>query len=371
MNFKMNFKKANKILLKYIYRILYPLVYKLLEKKNTKLPNSIDSKEFLNRLRIHKPANFNVVNSIEKQKYDLTIVVPVYNVERYIEECIESLLNQKTKYKYIIKLVNDGSSDSSKQIIQKFVNNPKIQYLEKENGGQSSARNFGIKNLESDYVLFVDSDDVVGEDLVECLLDEAYLKDLLIVEANYYYFDKNTNVHKLQKRKNGNLYGLPVNKVIKSSLLQHFQFEEGYIFEDTCMDFFVHELAGSKVGTVDKYTYGYRRNQNGTSFSSSKNYASLDSILIVPQILDRMIYLNISINERVLKIMLRQVINSYNRYFYMDKNIQKNVFVYICGVFDKYFSECKYNELEYKKLYDSIIGKNFNLYLLALKSCKY
>lgn len=137
------------------------------------------------------------------------------------------------------------------------------------------------------------------------------------------------------------------------------------------MEFFVHELAGGKVGVIDEYTYGYRRNRKGLSFSASNNYASLDSILIVPQILDRMNYLNVPIDERVLETMLFQVVNSYNRYYYLNKNIQKKIFVYICNIFDEYFSECKYMSSKYINLYNSIIEKSFNLYYLAVKSGKY
>ena len=250
------------------------------------------------------------------------------------------------------------------------MNDPKIQFLEKQNGGLSSARNFGIKNIESDYVLFVDSDDVIKDNTVELLLDKAYSEELSIVEGNYYYFEGNKIISKMQ-RAGEKLYGFAWNKVIKSSLLENFEFEEGYAFEDTCMDFFVHELAGGKVGVVDEYTYGYRRNRKSISFLASYNYASLDSILIVPQILDRMNYLNVPIDERVLETMLLQVVISYNRYYYLNKNIQKKIFVYICNIFDEYFSECKYISSKYINLYNSIIEKSFNLYYLAVKSGKY
>lgn len=362
--------KVNKILSKYTYRVLYPILYKAFKNKKINLPTLNDSQEFLTNVRIHKLSNLNVVNSIEISNYNLTIIVPVYNVEKYIGECIESLLNQKTKYKYIIKIINDGSTDSSKQIIQSFMNDPKIQFLEKQNGGLSSARNFGIKNIESDYVLFVDSDDVIKDNTVELLLDKAYSEELSIVEGNYYYFEGNKIISKMQ-RAGEKLYGFAWNKVIKSSLLENFEFEEGYAFEDTCMDFFVHELAGGKVGVVDEYTYGYRRNRKSISFLAFYNYASLDSILIVPQILDRMNYLNIPIDERVLETMLLQVVISYNRYYYLNKNIQKKIFVYICNIFDEYFSECKYMSSKYINLYNSIIEKSFNLYYLAVKSGKY
>lgn len=191
--------KIDKILSKYTYRVLYPILYKVFKNKKINLPNLNDSQKFLTNVRIHKLSNLNVVNSIESSNYNLTIIVPVYNVEKYVGGCIESLLNQKTKYSYIIKIVNDGSTDSSKQIIQGFIDNPKIQFLEKQNGGLSSARNYGIKNIESDYVLFVDSDDVIKNNTVELLLDKAYSEELSIVEGNYYYFEGNKMISKMQR----------------------------------------------------------------------------------------------------------------------------------------------------------------------------
>ena len=91
----------------------------------------------------------------------VSIIVPVYNVEEYLERCLDSLVNQTLKDIEII-IVNDGSTDGSKEKIQKYINKYKnIVYLEKENGGLSSARNYGIPYAKGEYIGFVDSDDYV------------------------------------------------------------------------------------------------------------------------------------------------------------------------------------------------------------------
>lgn len=88
-----------------------------------------------------------------------SIIIPVYNVEKYLNECVESVLNQTYKNMEII-LVDDGSTDSSPKICDSYAEKDKrIKVIRKENGGLSSARNFGMKAMTGDYVLFLDSDD--------------------------------------------------------------------------------------------------------------------------------------------------------------------------------------------------------------------
>ena len=91
----------------------------------------------------------------------VSVIIPVYNVENYIEKCLNSVLNQTLKEIEII-IVNDGSKDSSKQKIEKYLekHENKIIYLEKENGGLSDARNYGIGYAKGEYIAFLDSDDI-------------------------------------------------------------------------------------------------------------------------------------------------------------------------------------------------------------------
>lgn len=90
----------------------------------------------------------------------VSVIVPFYNVEGYIEKCLETLVNQTLQDIEII-LVNDGSKDRSVNIVKKFQRNypEKIVYLEKENGGLSDARNYAIPYAKGEYIAFLDSDD--------------------------------------------------------------------------------------------------------------------------------------------------------------------------------------------------------------------
>lgn len=104
--------------------------------------------------------------------------MPIYNVEKQLRRCIDSLLKQDSKdLQTEIILVNDGSKDDSGQIAKEYASNykDKIIYLEKENGGLSDARNYGMKYATGEYIAFVDSDDYVDEQLYVKLL--KYMKD--------------------------------------------------------------------------------------------------------------------------------------------------------------------------------------------------
>jgi len=93
----------------------------------------------------------------------ISIVVPVYKVEQYLSQCIESIIGQKfTDWELL--LVDDGSPDKSGTICDKYVEKDKrIHVIHKENGGVSSARNLGIKEAKGEWIIFVDADDYIGE----------------------------------------------------------------------------------------------------------------------------------------------------------------------------------------------------------------
>jgi glycosyltransferase EpsH len=104
----------------------------------------------------------------------VSIIVPVYNVEKYIDQCLDSLVNQTLKDIEII-IINDGSTDNSQSIINKYVKKypQKIKSIIKENGGQGSARNLGLEIAKGEYIGFVDSDDYVDLDMYEKMYSKA------------------------------------------------------------------------------------------------------------------------------------------------------------------------------------------------------
>ena len=126
-----------------------------------------------------------------------SILVPVYNVEKYLEQCVESLLNQTYKGDYEIVLVDDGSTDSSGEICDRYAkNNPdKIKVVHKKNEGLVSARQVGIEVANGEYSLFVDSDDFVETNLLETVIDcieRNGSPDMVVYSFRYYSNGKTT-----------------------------------------------------------------------------------------------------------------------------------------------------------------------------------
>lgn len=120
----------------------------------------------------------------------LSIIVPVYNVEQYVEKCANSLLNQTTlSNDYEIIFVIDGSTDNSEYLIRNISRNyinKNIQILKKANGGLSSARNYGIKYSKGEYIWFIDSDDWIELNSIEILLTYIKLSPDVILMTQYY-----------------------------------------------------------------------------------------------------------------------------------------------------------------------------------------
>ena len=113
----------------------------------------------------------------------ISVIVPVYNAEEYLEECLESIKNQ-TYTNIEVILVNDGSTDGSKEICEQYCEKDnRFKLVNQENQGQSVARNLGVAESVGQFIMFVDSDDVVRENIVEVLL--SYMKeDVDLVECN-------------------------------------------------------------------------------------------------------------------------------------------------------------------------------------------
>lgn len=127
----------------------------------------------------------------------VSIIIPVYNIEKYIEVCLKHLIC-RTSLTYEVLIVEDGSSDNSNEIIKKIIKNQRNFYLiEKNNGGLSSARNSGLKMAKGDYIFFLDGDDFIDISQVEKIYEFAAMNELDIAVGNgKYYFEGNSKKNK-------------------------------------------------------------------------------------------------------------------------------------------------------------------------------
>lgn len=227
----------------------------------------------------------------------ISIVVPIYNVEQYLERCVDSLINQ-TYTDIEIILVNDGSTDSSLEICKRYQQlDDRIIVIDKTNGGLSDARNFGLEKATGDYVLFVDSDDFVSEETCEKFVAKTMGNpDIISGDAKVIYEDRTNFMRRLMSEEeecdgetflerelaNGTMYMAAWLNLYKRSFLQEnkLSFEKGLLHEDeefTPRAF----LKAKKVKCInfDFYHYVIRENSLSTKKDLSKNAKHLYSTL--------------------------------------------------------------------------------------------
>lgn len=223
-------------------------------------------------------------------KYEITVIVPIYNTEKFLNEAISSLVNQTIFSKMEIILVNDGSTDNSIEICKKFSREyDNIKLLSQQNAGVSAARNTGLMNATGKYVTFMDSDDIVENNLYERELNAIKLKDfdLLIIDfekkhvngINKKYrkiYQKEWNNHKeaLIDFFNGTIGNQVVDKLFLLEKVKNIKFPTEYkIGED--MSFMYNAILNSEKIYMDTNISGYQyvlRESSAMTGEFSKKY---------------------------------------------------------------------------------------------------
>jgi glycosyltransferase involved in cell wall biosynthesis len=174
----------------------------------------------------------------------ISVIIPVYNVEAYIKRCLDSVIHQSQALEIIV--VNDGSTDQSRQIIETYKHHAQLKIIDKPNGGISSARNAGLAVAQGEYILFLDSDDMYLPGSIEALIPSLTDADIVFAKANQINLDKSETIieHDLSEACSGIDYlkshlpaGFPVmvwlNAYRKEFLDRHgLRFVEGLVHED-------------------------------------------------------------------------------------------------------------------------------------------
>lgn len=225
---------------------------------------------------------------------EVSIIVPVYQVEKYIRQCVDSILAQ-TFTDFELILVDDGSKDQSGKICDEYARmDTRVKVIHKENGGAADTRNRGVNQAVGNYVMFVDSDDYLAPTMLECLYRNILNENADITACNYLYFFENdrkkdfaTNVQSevltgteiFYYRKNERNYGFWTvvwNKLMKREIVGKVKFRSGKYYED---EFWANEIyqMDIKIVTIPECLYYYRQHENST-MRQKKIARSLDLI---------------------------------------------------------------------------------------------
>lgn len=262
----------------------------------------------------------------------LSIIIPVYNVEKYVGKCLESCLNQDIpKDEYEIIVVNDGTKDNSVQVIEKYItpeNN--IRLIHRKNGGLSAARNTGLMEAKGEYVWFVDSDDTITPGSIKAIMEGCSDSiDMLGIQYKLVYDDatKNKNicsaiVDGIRDGRYVTKYGriaIPVpfciyrHKFLKEKNLL---FAEGKIHEDSEFKPRAIYLA-DRISTIDYVCYNYYKGNND-SITANYSYRNVDGYMFAAESVNKFCA-NVKKEHR--KYLFREVGRCVNGAFYSFVNI--------------------------------------------------
>lgn len=248
----------------------------------------------------------------------VSVIVPVYNSEKYLKKCIDSLVNQTLKdIEFIV--INDGSSDGSDEIIRSF-DDKRIKYYKRKNHGIGATRNFGIDKACGEFIGFVDSDDYIEPDMFEKMYNECMNNNLDIVICDHYQeFGNKVDIIKFNNFGITTLFDspnllldlnlAPWNKLYKSSLLDKITyFPVGVKYEDTPWVAYMLYKA-NRIGKINMCLYHYVVHKN--SETTVIDYRVFDIFKITDIIIDNLTdeVIKSSVNDLVIYLITKYTIS--------------------------------------------------------------
>ena len=259
-----------------------------------------------------------------------SVIVPVYNTQKYLKRCIESVLNQTYK-NYEIILINDGSTDNSLEILKKYESNNKVKIITQKNHGLSYTRNVGISHATGDYVILLDSDDFLEKDLFKVLNLNIKNEDMIKFNYNYYFgngekktiqsvkFEDNSGQEALRKLiSEKKVFEMSCIYTYKKDYIKNFKFEEGKYHEDLgLIPLMIYET--KKISSIDYIGYNY--DQTNINSITAKNSMEKE----YKKALDVMYFFNkvkgIYADKYLLSFYANAVINKYKK---LNKSYKKD-----------------------------------------------
>lgn len=231
----------------------------------------------------------------------VSIIVPVYNVAKYLDECVQSLLNQTLK-KIEIILVDDGSTDKSGEICDIYAQKDmRVQVIHQQNGGQSRARNAGVCSAKGKYLLFVDSDDYISTEACEKLIYYATVSEADLIwgdplngwdpnRAKSFpsYKKKVLGTQLLKEALDNNAYDIvPWLKLIRKDVYMNIglEFLEGVFYEDQAFTLKLHCVPDLTMYRVDFPFYFYRTGREGSTTTVHNLKKGTDFIKVIKQMI--------------------------------------------------------------------------------------
>lgn len=318
-----------------------------------------------------------------------SIIIPVYNTEKYLNQCLNSVLNQKfNQEEYEVIIVNDGSTDNSIEVINKFKNKFKnFRLINRENKGVLFSRIEAVKNADGEYILFLDSDDYLPEDCLEKYSNEINNGKYDIVRGNYYTVNKDNietkfirykqrkEIQETKKMYEGILksenYNSIGGQVLKKDIINTSRIDYSISMGDDVEINYNCYLNAKSIMIINDCIYCYRQNPDSLTHTISINRLK-QNILDIENVYSRLIENVKKLNDKELsKLSYAKYLSKKHEYNYLlikNSNDNKIISEMINISFNsKYLIDAK-NNLKYKEIFPR--KKRFFIYLMLCNKKK-
>ena len=315
----------------------------------------LKSREILSQYSLKPQGHCYVKNEIDI-KYDLQIIIPVYNVEQYIEKCLSSTASLQTSgWSVLIQIIDDGSTDSSGSYIDQFSrsNKENVLVVHQENKGLSGARNTGLNLIRGRYITFLDSDDLLPEDFdLNTILLQVEGNDVL--QGDWEILD--SQGCRIGEKSPRTVSGYAWGKYYSHILFENLHFPEGYWFEDTIVQFIINRIAQTKK-KLDMCVYRYRVAPNSITEMAKSKPKVIDTYWITELCLEELPKFGIEYDQESLDCLLHQSIVNQMRIRKIPRKIRKAVFSLTVELIEKHFE--RVNSEKYKELEAALRNRQF------------
>lgn len=329
----------------------------------------------------------------------VSVIVPIYNCEKYISKCLESILKQSYINIEII-IINDGSTDESEKIINKYKDkDDRILYYNQENRGPSATRNVGIEISKGCYIVFVDSDDTLEENYIESLITTAInlecdiatcgYKDVSkygLIQLNDFWngkslVEKNEFITNIFKGLGGTLWG----KIFKRDIIikQNIRMSPDIFLCEDMVFVLEYTMHCNKYGSIKESLYNYNR-LNENSISTKVNISSYNNLIVVIRKIEEILtlysfetdYVDSILSKRIQSLLTSFIIMQHAKQFnYSNKDKINNLEILFKSDYFKRYKNSLSSKLLKEKLLILLIKKNkkefLNYYSFLLYSIQY
>lgn len=307
---------------------------------------------------------------------DLDIIVPVYGVEKYLRDCIASILQQETGYRFRAIFVDDGSPDACGRILDEYPPDPRMVIIHQKNMGLSGARNTGLAHAQGAYVLFLDSDDRLAPGAVDAMLSAAFSRRAAMVQGCFASFVGTGSPRRelsfpapiVDNPPLNTLPGYAWGKLIRRDLFAHLQFPLGYWYEDSINAQLLFPLLLRNQETVvgiDQIVCYYRENPQGISHVAQRRPKALDSFWITKALYADRPFFSLENTQFDYELVLNMILLTFERTQYQPKNIQQALMVQWEAFLAEQFPGFHTHRAAFETLEDAIHRHNFTLYRLC------